>query len=567
MAKPSASQHRPEPFMYRLGLDVGAASIGWAIVALDSKGSPLSVPRAGVHLFEAGVNAGKSDIETAMMQGKEQSKAIPRRLARSMRRQRWRRRRRKRKLLNTLVSANLLPHGDFSTGDAIMGYLADLDRSLLESGQFATGTHTDQQTRYYSLRAQAVVEPVSRFALGRAIYHLAQRRGFLSNRKTPEREGESLSDMKSKIGELAECVKAHAIPTLGAYFASLDPDEQRIRGRWTSRQMYLDEFEQIWKTQSAHHNLTDDQYQAIHSAIFHQRPLRDQSHLVGRCSLTGYKRCAIAERIAQRFRVLQQVNHLRIVMDDSSERPLTSDERSTLFEILLLEGDLSVAKARQRLSLPRGVIFSIERGGEKKLIGHRTDAKIRAIVGSPLWDQMDESRRDELVHNIRSIREIDTLRRVAQSRYSLTREQATELAAVTLEDGHAAHSRRAIEALVSRMEHDGLSYAEARRDEYPESFTSEQPKDLLPPVGDWNSDLRSPSVARALTELRKLVNAIIRQWGKPDQIHLELARDLKASRGRREKVTRQMRDREKNREQVAATIVESLGIASPTWEK
>lgn len=549
---------------YVLGLDIGVASIGWALLDLDSDGRPHAVRKAGVHLFDAGIDPGKSDPETALLQGREQSKATPRRDARAMRRQTWRRARRKRKLLRALMAAGLLPETPVRTPEQVDAYLKQLDRDL--AARHPGGSHTEAQTLPYRLRAAAAVRPVDRDELGRALYHLAQRRGFLSNRKSPERADEDKSTMKQSIGELAEAVAAHDPPTLGAYLASLDPDDDRIRGRWTARGMYLDEFERIWAVQAPALGLTAPQRAAIHEAIFFQRPLKDQSHLVGRCSLIdGQRRCPVGERVAQRFRVFQQVNHLRVVLDDATERPLTRNERDAIAAELLTGGDLTIAKARKAAGLPNSATLSIERGGEKRLIGHRTDAKLRPILGPDRWDAMSEADKDAVVHALRSFRDRDALRRHGVRRWGLDGEAADAFADTMLEEGHAAHCREALQRLVVRMERDGLSYSEARKDEYPESFASSNPLDQLPALEDceFTKDLRNPSVARALTELRKVVNTIVRRWGKPERVHLELARDLKSNRSRREQQSRRMRDRENDRERAAAAIASKLGIHDP----
>lgn len=547
---------------YALGLDIGVASIGWALLDLDDAGRPKAIRRAGVHLFDAGIDPGKSDPETALLQGREQSKATPRRNARAMRRQTWRRARRKKKLLRALMAIGLLTEAPVRTPEQIDRYLKELDRNLV--GRQQATPHVDAQTLPYRLRATAAVRPVERDELGRALYHLAQRRGFLSNRKSPERVEEDKSVMEQSIGELADAITAHDPPTLGAYLASLDPDENRIRGRWTSRKMYLNEFERIWSVQAPALDLTEADRATIHDAIFFQRPLKDQSHLVGRCSLIeGQKRCPIGERVAQRFRVFQQLNHLRVVLDDLTERPLSKEERDAIGSRLLTEGDLTIPKAHRAAGLPKTATLSIERGGEKRLVGHRTDAKLRAIFGPEAWEIMSEADKDALVHALRSFRNRDALRRHGVQRWGLDSEAADTFADITLEEGHAAHCREALEKLVSRMEHDGLSYSEARKDEYPDSFASSAPMDFLPPINDWEKDLRNPSVARAMTELRKLVNTIVRRWGKPVRVHLELARDLKSGRSKREEQSRRMRDREKDRERAAAAIASKLGIGDP----
>ncbi|MBZ0170958.1 MAG: hypothetical protein K8E66_01125, partial [Phycisphaerales bacterium] len=270
--------------------------------------------------------------------------------------------------------------------------------------------------------------------------------------------------MKKQIGELAGLVEAHDPPTLGAYLASLDPVEQRLRDRWTARSMYHAEFDRIWVTQADPLSLTAEHMEQVRDAIFFQRPLKDQSHLVGRCSLvSGHKRCPIGERIAQRFRVFQQVNHLRVVLDDSTERPLRKEERDAIAAALLTEGDLTIARAKKAAGLPRGCTLSIERGGEKKLVGHRTDAKLRKVFGPDRWDTMNESDKDAVVHAVRSFRQQDGLRQHGVKAWGLSAASADEFSHVLIEEGHAAHCRAALERLTARMEHDGLSYSEARK--------------------------------------------------------------------------------------------------------
>jgi CRISPR-associated endonuclease Csn1 len=552
---------------YILGLDIGVASIGWALVDVDGRGRPCGIRWAGVHLFEAGVDGGKSSPEAAMMKGREQSKAKPRRDARAMRRQIWRRARRKKKVLGALIRHGLLPEGDIRTPAAIDAYVKALDVELRRKWEPTDTSHEDRQRLMYRLRAAAASGAVEPHELGRALYHLAQRRGFLSNRKSPDRSDEDRSAMKEAIGELAQKIAAHETPTLGAYLCSVDPDDHRLRGRWTRRQMYLDEFDCIWSVQAAAHGLSDAAREEIHSAIFHQRPLKDQSHLIGRCSLTGRPRCPIGLRIAQRFRILQQVNHLRVVLDDYTERPLSGEERSRLIEALEHEGDLTMTKAKRAAGLPyRGsgaATFSIERGGEKKLVGNRTDQKLRAIFGDR-WGDLSDQDRNAVVEDLRCVRDPETLARIGRRRWSLDAAGAAALADLSLEDGHSAHSIAALARLADRME-GGISYAEARKLEFPASFASEEAHEFLPPLtgthkrgsGAWDRDLRNPSVVRALTELRKLVNAIVRRHGKPERIHVELARDLKSGRSKREKIAKRMRDREQERAKAAEAIARS----------
>jgi CRISPR-associated endonuclease Csn1 len=85
------------PQKYVLGLDLGSASLGWAMIALNPADQPTTLVRAGVRIFEPGVDGTALDIE----QGKDQSKAVERRTARLHRRQLRRRAARQRELFRS----------------------------------------------------------------------------------------------------------------------------------------------------------------------------------------------------------------------------------------------------------------------------------------------------------------------------------------------------------------------------------------------------------------------------------------------------------------------------------
>ncbi|MBY0307842.1 MAG: type II CRISPR RNA-guided endonuclease Cas9, partial [Phycisphaerales bacterium] len=131
------------------------------------------------------------------------------------------------------------------------------------------------------------------------------------------------------------------------------------------------------------------------------------------------------------------------------------------------------------------------------------------------------------------------------------------------EPRHAAHSRQALEKLVARME-EGTPYATARKEEFTDHEGDGKAWDLLPPVETSMGMLRNPAVTRALTEVRKLVNAIVRRFGKPEFIRVEVARDLKKARKLRERLSRENREREADREAAKRRILKEAGIGQPS---
>ena len=133
---------------YRLGLDMGTNSIGWAAVRIDEKANPVGMLGMGVRIFPDGRD-----------EQSKQSNAVDRRMARGQRRRRDRYLQRRRDLMQALIEYGLMPSDSN-------------ERKALES------------LEPYALRARALDEPLQPCELGRALFHLDQRRGFKSNRKT-----------------------------------------------------------------------------------------------------------------------------------------------------------------------------------------------------------------------------------------------------------------------------------------------------------------------------------------------------------------------------------------------
>lgn len=600
---------------YGLGLDQGVASIGWAIVELDAKGVPNGVERLGVHLFEAGT---EGDVEG----GRDESRAGPRRMARQARKQYRRRVLRKKRLLRWLQDFGLMPAGDISTAEGRDTLLKSLDAQLRAAWEADDSVdHRLRQLLPYRLRAAGLTRRLEPFELGRALYHLAQRRGYLSNRKAqgasadptptggekkPKKGGkpkkgtpvppaenapehpdvaakpgedeagkgsggkEDAGVVRAAIIELERQMLGAGCKTLAEYFSQLDPTGtlgDRLRGRWTAREMFLEEFGRMMAEQSKHHPaLTKEVERKLHRAIFFQRPLQSMSHLIGTCDLVkGAKRCPLGHRLAQRFRLLQRVNDLEIRLPDFTRRPLTKEERNRLLTALDRQGDIAFSKLKQKawFGLPDGTKFNLEEGGEKKLVGNRTEAKCRRIFGDDRWDAMCNERKDALVQDLLVFEKPAALEKRGRLVWGLDTEAAEKLGDCVLEPGFAAHSKEALAVLVPRME-EGTPYASAVKDEFKKDDELAEVRDLLPPVGKALGNLRNPTVTRALTELRKLVNAVVRKYGKPAWIRLELARDLKRARKQRERMSKEMREQEARRDSARAAIIRKAGLAGPS---
>ena len=539
-----------------LGLDIGARSIGWALVQVTETGRPRIIDM-GVRIFEAGVEGSSADIEA----GRDSSRAVARRQARQLRRQTYRRVQRKRHIFTLLQGLGLLPASPDNHSTTRDKVIKALDQAILLNLPKQYANSDIAQKLPYVLRADALARPLSAEELGRVLYHLSERRGFKSNRRT-DRQAEDTGVVKEGIADLRTALGDR---TLGQFFANINPHSDRIRSRYTGREDYEQEFAKIIEAQRLHHAcLAPKSIRRLRRHLFWQRPLRSQKGLIGKCSiLTNHRRCPMAHPLAQEFRLLQAVNHLSIIHADGEIRVLLADERTKLLVALNEKGDLTFAAVRKLLGLKKADRFNLEEGGEKKLPGNRTHKAMFDALGNK-WVDLSAEEKARLVGIVRGSSDGADLRGQLSTLFPDFFDFAAALDTVSLEDKPASHCKKVLAALIEKMSH-GVPYATARAD-FEAQHGLGNPTDpvaKLPPVLAALPGITNPAVIRALTELRKVANEIVRRHGKPDIVRIELARDLKNPRQVRQKMAARMRTREGERS-AASQQLRSHGIANPS---
>ncbi|HOL19268.1 MAG TPA: type II CRISPR RNA-guided endonuclease Cas9 [Candidatus Hydrogenedens sp.] len=553
---------------YVLGLDLGSNSIGWAMIKLDENDNLCGIEKVGVRVFEAG-------MEGQYESGKEESRNKKRREARLVRRQIERRSRRYRKLANLLQKIGLLPDGNMNNSLERQNILDNLDKELRSKYIDANLPESEKnrlnQIFIYYLRSLAVEQELEPYALGRVLYHLGQRRGFLSNRRGQKQDDEERGKVKQGIAEIRQEMEKLGAETLGRYFAKIDPVEKRIRGRWTARDMYEQEFYAIWEHQSKYYPeiLNDTNKKQVFHVIFYQRPLKSQKEKIGYCQFECIARGAQRNRRrapwvilkAQRFRLLQKLNDLLIIENKFTKRALTEDERTLVIDYLEKNGDATFAELKKLLKLPKTIKFNLEEGGEKKIPGNRTTGAIRAVIGD-LWDNMSAESKDKLVEDIYSIVSNKALKKRLINHWKFTEEQAEKLSDMGIEDGYCNLSRQAIDKFLPGLE-SGTPYSTLVKEIYGMDDI-DTTVELLPPLESAPiGEIRNPTVTRTLSEMRKIVNELVKRYGKPKYIRIETARDLRNTKKEREKIWKNNRELEEVRAKIKKDLI-SKGISNPT---
>ena len=309
-----------------LGIDTGTNSLGWAIVVKQA--DEYHLLDKGVNIFQEGVKIEK---------GIESSKAAERTAHKAARVRNYRIKLRKIRLLRVLSDAHLCP--PLSKAELSVWRLK---KEYPKNELFMQWQSTDDESEKtpYAYRHKCLHESLDfssitdRYILGRAFYHMIQRRGFLSNRK--DQSGDDTGKVKESISNLTQEMHDAGYEYLGDYFYSLYNKGEKIRNHYTARnEHYLAEFKAICEKQDLDKNLGPEVVRQIEKAIFDQRPLKSQKGQVGKCVFEKNKtKCPTSHPMYEEFRMLSFINNIKILTpNDDVLRPLSAEERALIMPL------------------------------------------------------------------------------------------------------------------------------------------------------------------------------------------------------------------------------------------
>ena len=528
---------------WRLGLDIGTNSIGWAALSLQGphdRRRPTDLLSAGVRIFSDGRNPKD-----------RQSNAVARRLPRHQRRMRDRYVKRRGRFMEALIRHGLMPTA------------VEARKAL-------------QREDPWVLRVNGLDEKLTPHQLGRALFHLQQRRGFKSNRKTDRANDDERGKIRTAAAALKLKMQETGARTFGEYLArprvkegsldhkaaSTNPVRARLQGTgakatydfYPTREMVEDEFHCLWDSQKRFDEgtLTDTARDALCDILFFQRKLKPQP--VGKCSLNPMEeRAPRALPSVQRLRIYQEINHLRVRAPGEAERRLTREERDALVDKALAVRKLTFDSARKALKALPGTIFNLESETRKHLDGDQTAAVLAARTRwGPMWRKLPLADQERVIETLLTEENESDLRDWLLNQYGLAAEKADAVMTAHLPDGHAHLGRTATINVLEELGRDVVNYDEAVRaagfDDHSALDFDGEILDVLPYYGKIlqrhvafgsgkPSDIAekrygkiaNPTVHVALNQLRRLVNELMARFGRPEEIVVELARDLPLS--------------------------------------
>ncbi len=547
---------------YAIGFDIGVTSVGWAIVALDDSDAPYGIINMGSRIFDA-----------AEQPKTGESLAAPRRAARSMRRRLRRHRHRNERIRNLLLSVSLLTEDELS--NLFVGQLEDI----------------------YKLRVRALDQRVSNLEFARILLHIAQRRGFRSNRKlaSSKEDGDLLQAVSANRALMAE----KHYRTVGEMFYkdALYENNKRNKGgnyiSTVSRDMVEEEVHALFSAQRNYGaSFASVAFENAYTEILlSQRSFDDGpgigspyagnqiERMIGNCTFEpSEKRAAKASYSFEYFSLLENINHIRLLCSGKSE-PLSAEQRKSLIDVAHKTADLTFAKIRKTLSLPDNVMFNLvtyqkdqafEESEKKAKFCHlRSYHKMRAAfnkIAQNHFDSITREQRNE-ISRILSTYKTSAKIRPALEKVGLSLQEID--IAETLDFSKFGHiSVKACDKLIPYLE-EGMKYNDAcSAAGYAFKAHGNKEKSLLlHPCEDDFVDITSPVVRRAVAQTIKVLNAIIRERGcSPTYINIELAREMAKNFKDRNDDKRRMDENRAANERIMERIATEYGKTSPTGQ-
>lgn len=562
---------------YRIGLDIGIASVGWAVLQNNSQDEPVHIVDMGVRIFDK-----------AEQPKTGESLAAPRRDARSTRR---RLRRRKHRL------------------DRIKWLFQE--KGLIEIDSFMDRYYKEELPDVYKLRYEALDRKLSDEELAQVLLHIAKHRGFKSNRKAELKEKDNgavlkaTSDnealMKEKgyrtVGEMLYCDVAFKTPCAWSESGyMLSPRNKAEDYKHTIKRDWLvEEVKQIFESQRKLGNTkaTEELEEKYLEIMLSQRSFDMGPGLqsdgtpspyamegfegrVGKCTLESEElRAAKATYTGELFVALQKVNHIRLVKKDGTSRPLSEDERALLIEMLHSKKELTYKAIRKKLNIEDSYKFNMLTYSDKK------DSETTKFAGMPWYyeyqkrigyfaDELPKAEREELYNNIGRILTCyknDDSRTVQLKELGLEDEDIEKLLELT-PSKFLRVSIKAMKKIVPYLEQ-GMIYNEAcDAAGYDFKADGNQKKNKLLKGEDVTTiinEITNPVVKRSVSQTVKVINAIIQKYGSPQAINIELAREMAKNFQDRISMGNNMKNRAAENDKIKKEIQE-LGKLSPTGQ-
>lgn len=543
-----------KPLNYILGLDIGIASVGWALIEIDEQEMPLRLIDAGVRVFEKAETAKEGEsLNKVRREARSQRRIIRRRAHRLLRARRL------------LKREGVLQAADFDEVGLVIGLpnmpwqlrVAALDRKLMPKEWAAV------------------------------LLHMIKHRGYLSQRKNEEQHADKeLGALLSGVKANHEALKDERFRTPAELAVKKFEQEtghiRNQRGDYShtfNRKDLLAELDLLFEKQKEYGNphISDGLKKAVGDLLMIQRPAlagNAVQEMLGHCTFeTAEYKAAKHTYTAERFVWLTKLNNLRI-LEEGAERALTDSERNQLIDLpyqkskLNQKSKLTYAQVRKELALNEAAYFKgLRYGKDNAENGTLMEMKAYHAISRALEKEGLKDKKSPLAYSSELQDEIGTVFSLYKTDEDIRGRVNTllpdaELNALLLHLNFEKFIQISLKALykILPLMAQGQRYDEACRSVYGDHYGQKELREeiYLPPIPA--DEIRNPVVLRALTQARKVINAVVRRYGSPMRIHIETAREMRKSKQERDKIDQQNKERSSERESLIKDIRNNFGF-------
>lgn len=567
-----------------LGLDLGSASIGWAVIEEgDSRNQENKILGLGSRIIPYEGTEGKD-----FAKGTGETRNSIRTKARTTRKGYDRYQLRRKYLVNALIENNMMPD--------------EKVRAL-------------SKMQLWELRSKAVHEKISLNELGRILLWLNQKRGYKSSRSEAnfdKKDTDYVVDVKNNHQKIQDLNL-----TIGQYIChQLNENNYfRVKEKIFPREAYIEEFDKIFKKQQSFYplELTERFYNHLrYEVIYYQRPLKSQKGLVSVCEFEGFwckgkdnKGYFVGPKVVHKSsplfqitKIWENINNIKIYDREGVLLIITQEQKNQIFEFLDNHERMTITDLSRILQLDKNS-SSVNKQLSKGLQGNITkcllkacldpheaenlltfnlsiittdedrfhvDKKTGAVLSTKKAKFLNPSLENEplykIWHVVYSIIDKEECSKALQAKFDISKETSDKLANIDFTKyGFGNKSAKACRKILPYlMEGDDYSKAMSYAGyNHSDSLTkSENLKRILSDKLNLlpKNSLRQPIVEKILNQMINVVNAVIEKYGKPDEIRVELARELKQSKEERNDADKAMSKRERENEDIKKRLNE-----------
>lgn len=307
---------------------------------------------------------------------------------------------------------------------------------------------------------------------------------------------------------------------------------------------------------------------AVMEVAFLQRPLKSFADKVGKCTFFADESRAPKDSLsAIEFVALTRIINTLANISKRSGEVYSAEQVREILKIVLDKGEITYKNLRKIISLddkiqfPKDSKLDYVKGDEAekaKFIEFKKLKDFKKALGGS-FEGFSRDELDKIANKIALIKSKDELKAELASFKGLNEAQKEALSELSF-DKFIYLSFKALGRILPFMRGENgecKRYDEAwRAAGLQEAAKQTQKGDILPPLQDYEKDLANPVVARALSEYRKVLNALLEKHGKVHKIHLEFTREAGVSSTERKELIAEQNKRFKANEEARKRCAE-----------